>query len=464
MKSNLTSLSLFSFLFVGLFLASFSVHATRVIEGSLGTWIAQDVSPKLSELLTRHPRFKGEPIKIMAMSDGLPIAINDKLTDKIREQLTQDLLSSTEVKIVFDDINRCRPIKVNTILGIEVQKHNSGNHRVLLAMVDTEEGIWLNGTNISWNGKLTSSQRRAFKSRVQHPAATSILASYQTSEIAESLYAQLQCNEEIVPPVFFEPASDNSSQAVLRSLREKVSKTLLTTIDKNIAVSIISLQSPDQYPEDNGSQHPGTILGTYILGLATINDPSQVHRIGEVMVSGARNSGTTNSGLKLTYADNADSPSSDILSEIQIVSHYSRHNACKSGNEECVDISFDLKRPAYTVLFYSVGGQVAPLDCQPPKHRQAGKQFYGLNVPAGHHPGRPSVGFYALAFKDRSAARQVHTAISQNAPKCGGQQDRDGTWVVSLGQLLDLNNEKFRGRTDWQAIHLTRTNTRVTEL
>jgi hypothetical protein len=138
MKFNQPGVLLLIFMVISLLLPSRGAYAARVVDGSLGTWIEREVSPMLSKLLTNHPRFKGEPIKIMSMSDGFPTAVVDELTNLVRAQLTEDLLSGAEVRIVFDDNNRCRPVKVNTILGIEVQKHTSGNHRVSLAMVDIE--------------------------------------------------------------------------------------------------------------------------------------------------------------------------------------------------------------------------------------------------------------------------------------------------------------------------------------
>jgi hypothetical protein len=129
-----------------------------------------------------------------------------------------------------------------------------------------------------------------------------------------------------------------------------------------------------------------------------------------------------------------------------------------------VDVSFDLNQPAYTVLFYSVNGQAAPLSCKPPSQKQVGKQHYGLNVPAGLDPNRPTVGFYALAFKDRSAARQVHSAISNNNSICGGRKQSTSRWMASLTRLLDRYGDKYRDRTDWQAIHLTRYHAQITEL
>lgn len=464
MKFSQPSFSMLSLLMISLLLPWNSVYAARVVDGSLGAWIEQDVSPMLSKLLTNHPRFKGEPIKIMAMSGGFPVVVNNKLTNQIREQLTEDLLSGAEVKIVFDDNNRCRPVKVNTILGIEVQKHTSGKHRVSLAMVDIEEGIWLNGTNISWNGKLTSSQRRAFKAGVERRVAASILASYETSEIAEALYSQLQCNETIISPVFFEPVVDDSGQAVLRHLREKFSSSVLTTIDKNTAASIISLRLPAFYSEGDDLRRQSPVTGSYILGLANIDDPLRVHRIAEVRVSHRGSAGTKISTHQAVYPNTQYPAAPGILSEIHIAEGHSRDNVCEPRKKDCVDVSFDVNQPAYTVLFYSVNGQAAPLSCKPPGRKQTGKQYYGLNVPAGLDPNRPTVGFYALAFKDRAAARQVHSVISNNNSICGGRKQSTSTWMASLTRLLDRYGDKYRDRTDWQAIHLTRYHAQITEL
>ena len=70
------------FIVASLLLPWRGAYAARVVDGSLGAWIERDVSPMLSKLLTNHPRFKGEPIKIMSMSDGFPIAVGDKLTGR----------------------------------------------------------------------------------------------------------------------------------------------------------------------------------------------------------------------------------------------------------------------------------------------------------------------------------------------------------------------------------------------
>ena len=153
---------------------------------------------------------------------------------------------------------------------------------------------------------------------------------------------------------------------------------------------------------------------------------------------------------------------SGILSEIHIAEGHTRDDVCEPRKKDCVDVSFDLNQPAYTVLFYSVNGQAAPLSCKPPGQKQAGKQHYGLNVPAGLDPNRPTVGFYALAFKKRSAARRIHAAIRKNTSNCGGRQQPTSTWVVSLSRLLD--SYSGRHETDWQAIHLTRYHNQITEL
>ncbi len=246
------------------------IQASSVVEGPLGIWITQQASPKLGEILTQHPRFKGERIKIMAMRDGHPIAVTDQLTDHIREQLIEDLLSIADVKIVFDDTNRCNPIRVDIILGIEVQKHDSREHRISLAMVDIEEGIWLNGTNLFWHVRLSNSQRRAFDTSLLNRSTPTVLNIHQTTEIAQALYTQLQCNKAIATPLFFEPAEDDPERKVLRKLIEKISNQTLTTIDKEAAASIITLRY---------------LPGEFILEIVANDHPAQSLRIAEVKIT-----------------------------------------------------------------------------------------------------------------------------------------------------------------------------------
>ena len=417
-----------------------NIQASRLVEGSLGSWIGQQASPKLGEILARHPRFKGEPIKITATRDGHPLAITDQLTDLIREQLIEDLLSLADVKIVFDEPNRCNPIRVNIVLGIEVQTHGAREHRVSLVMVDIEEGIWLSGTNIFWHGRLSSAQRRAFDSRLPHRPTPAVFNARQTPEIAQALYTQMQCNNAIATPIFFEPAESDADGNLLRRLIEKISNQRLVTMDKEAAASVISLR----YAQ-----------GEFSLDLAASGFPDRSQRIAQVRVTG-----TTTATTSAFEPGELHKTRAHILSAIQVAGHHAKNNVCDRRKEHCIDISFELYQSAYTVIFYTANGQVAPLSCELPTRQRPGRLHYGINVPAADSSLRPSVGFYALAFKERSAASALHRALKKNAPKCGGRRLPQENWVASFAHLLHPPPD----RSDWRAIHLTRDHTRTTRL
>ena len=413
-------------------------QAARVIDGTLGTWIAQQASPRLSEILTQHPRFQGERIRIMATEDGHPVPIRDQLTDQIREQLIDDLLSIADVQIVFDDTNRCKPIRVDTILGIEVQEHKSREHRISLAMVDIEEGIWLNGTNVFWHGRLTDDQRRAFNTRLAKRPSTNLFNTSQIAEIAQALHSQMQCNNRIATPIFFEPAVDDPGRKVLRKLIEKISNQALTTLDKEAAVSIIRLEHTPR---------------EFSLGLTRRDLPAAVHRVAAVSLIATPAMKGYTSGASHKVA-----PS--LLSDIQLDERLSRGSVCDVRKDNCADISFEFYQSAYPVIFYTANGQVAPLSCEAPIRQKAGRLHYGLNVPDGNSPTRPSVGFYALAFSDKSDAKAVHQAILEMAPKCGGRQQGNENWAASLQGLMSGQNSRFQ----WRAIHLTRDHSHINQL
>ena len=44
----------------------------RLLTGALGRWLSDSAAPELAEALGRHPRFKGEVIRIVAMRNGKP--------------------------------------------------------------------------------------------------------------------------------------------------------------------------------------------------------------------------------------------------------------------------------------------------------------------------------------------------------------------------------------------------------
>lgn len=427
-----------------------TAYAARVVDGSLGIWLQKDASVRLSDVLTNHPRFKNERIKIMAMHDGHPMAVTNQLTDRIKEQLTHDLLATANVQIVFDDYNRCMPILVNTILGIDITGHSSQEYRVTLAMVDREEGIWLNGTNLSWSGRLTADQRRELHTATQSHAVQDLYRSQQTREIADALYAQLRCQRNIMAPVYITPTEDDITRSVSRRLRERFLSQSQLTGNKQVAASIIYLN----FPETSNS------IRELSLELATADDPDSTHRIAEVAVTHVPFV-TYNPATEPTRTEpTPDYQRRRTLSAIHFSNSRTRKGICKHQPRGCVQVDFELSRPAWVVMFSTAGGVPHSLGCEISESRRPGKHQFRLKVPIAKNPNRPTVGFYALAFEDRSSARAVQRELIRGSANCSKDPTPVDEWAASFSRILN----QYRDQTEWQALHLSRDANGVTTL
>lgn len=99
---------------------------------ALTHWLDHDVAPYLSETLTQHPRFKGEPLRIVSM-DGEALRVpSDRLSDDIAARLTEALLDVDGVNLVWsghEPVGPCRrdPV-VHYRLGIDVSELQHGQH------------------------------------------------------------------------------------------------------------------------------------------------------------------------------------------------------------------------------------------------------------------------------------------------------------------------------------------------
>jgi hypothetical protein len=382
------------------------------------------------------------------MHDGNPVTVNNVLTDQIKQQLTQDLLDTANVQIVIDDQQRCIMRSTRTILGIEVTSHHNRQHRITLAMVDQEEGIWLNGTHLSWSGHLTSDQRRDL---TRKPARVESRQSYtpkQTREIADALYHQLRCQGGIATPVFFAPSENMLTRSVSRLLRERLSSRSQVTVDKNVASSIIHVNYRDTFLGQ----------GEINLELASSATPLITQRIAEVAVvqdpaglAKTKVNPTRNHLPRSSSTADMSSPGR-FLSEIYYQRDQSREGICSTNSEGCALLSFEVLEPAYLVMFSTTEGMPKPLKCDKPAKRYTGKKQFRVVVPIGARDARPTLGIYALAFKNRLAAQAVHQELVRGSSKCTSNPQLVTDWAKTFTQALHNGG----AGSEWSALHLMR--------
>ena len=427
---------------------SLSFHATaqmRLVDGALGVWLLEEVSPQFSELLNNHPRFKGTRIRIMALRDGRPFPITDRLSERIKRQLTQDLLQSADVQIVYDRYQHCQPESVSTVLGIEVLRITPTIYRVVLAMVDTDEGIWLSGTNIVWQGRLDQSQQRFFAQAANAAGGTELPVA-QTDEVVGALQAQLKCHRGIVAPIYFSIEDHAALRDIGRGLKQRISSRSLVTINKSDAQSILSI---------------GVDGNSIYVELATVELPDYRSRIAAVRVNGLTTPATGSNLPAMGYAQDyvrlASTERPDrLLSDLQIAD---RGGVCDRRSRTCVDITFRLNEPAYLVPIYIKDGMAEVVNCRLDKRVGIGFQQYGVNV-STRSQGGSRVGFYALAFKLRSDARAVLSLLRDSSRKCRGSNRFRIPVTTILKPYLSCASNSYEkcgsGQFDWTAIHLSR--------
>ncbi len=107
------------------------------------TWVDQELTPYLAEHLARHPRFKGEPVLLVAMSGADVLPDIDQLSHTLRSRIMDSLLETSGVNLLWRPTVRpwrhhrrperadCRDQgEVHYYLGIEISPVPGGQVRV----------------------------------------------------------------------------------------------------------------------------------------------------------------------------------------------------------------------------------------------------------------------------------------------------------------------------------------------
>ena len=370
MKPDLVIFNLSKILSFALFLViAIPVHAFRVVDGSLGAWLEREASPKLVEMLVRHPRLKGQRLKIMGIEDGNPVALSNKLGADIKDQLTQDLLTQTGIRLVFDERAGCNPDKTRLVLGIVTQRHDSSRHRITIAMVDVEEGLWLGGANFSWNGRLTDSQRLAFRTRLSGIENRHVVDVHQVDLIVDALGKQLDCLPTIESPVYFLQKSGSLEQNIMPRLMQQFNRRSRVVAKQAEAKSILQLQLAPRAGENSELS----------LMLASVESPEQVQQIARVNVSGIV------PGAALVAYSGTDTSAGErgrYLSRLYIDNKKMKNSIgrCANRTPGCVRVNYELYRPAFVVAFYTKNGVPVPFNCRLGPERTVGKHQINKSV------------------------------------------------------------------------------------
>ena len=84
-------------------LATPALADSGLLNAGLGRWLDTDVLPDLGRTLGEHPRFKGETIKLVSLTNGQPTDRTSRLHKAVEARLTHQLLRSSGARIAWTD-------------------------------------------------------------------------------------------------------------------------------------------------------------------------------------------------------------------------------------------------------------------------------------------------------------------------------------------------------------------------
>ena len=228
-------------LVIGLLLP-WQLHAdSGLLSDDLGRWLDTEAIPELAEVLSEHPRFKGETIKVVSLDGGRPTHRTSRLHEAVQAHLTQRLLSRSGVRIAWSD----RPLgacgvqnEAVYLLGVEIERDGSRYHRLNIGMIDVAESVWVSGVNHTWRGRLTATESAALAqavSSVPRGTVENPLPVTASSEIAEAMVRHLKCAlpEGLDGPVYLERSESPVLERIAASLTVELATTPVAAITRD---------------------------------------------------------------------------------------------------------------------------------------------------------------------------------------------------------------------------------------
>jgi len=171
-------------------------------------WLDKEVTPWLTEQLSTHPRFKGLPLQISVMRGGEPESRPDGLSLWMAERLGDRLAAAPGIHLLapggetaldYDGSGRidCRPSPARYLLAVETDARGL-DARVQVRVLDLDDRSWVAGFSRSWNGRLTSTERRRLGERHElewlRGQRSLPFASGQPDLMASRIAASLACD------------------------------------------------------------------------------------------------------------------------------------------------------------------------------------------------------------------------------------------------------------------------------
>ena len=442
--------------------------SNELFGGPLGEWLRRDAQKQLTDLLSTHPRFRGERIRVVVMRDGLPATESNGLTQAIRSQLTHKLAQISNVQLVWGETLRgCQvPKKTPYLLGVEVARESRTRHLVRIAMVDVEEGVWVSGAHLQWRGLLTQAERQASLAVSVDGVAGTIdkpLAASNRAAVVEQLLASIQCSlQGGVDGSVYIAAADESDPLLAQlavQLRKRVLHSAWLTVAENAAAadwqlrlvaaedvgeSVVATLSAQGSAEKDSVQR---LAAVYIRRNAEGAESAGVQRKRLASAGHPRTpiqSGPTQPG-PIKSSRTLPEPGDEFLGEIHPVA-LEPGDKCYSPAANCTEVQFEMANPGYVLVVRKSNNALTLSSCKAPV-RSDGLKRYRFTAADAH---RSDVSIYAVATADRKLASELHQRFLAAVTNCGERAGiRSDVWLANLDTLMN----RVPGKIHWQALY-----------
>jgi len=483
--------------------------SAAVSGADLVTWSDQELAPYVTNLLTEHPRFKGETVVFVALENNTPAPVTNALALALRDRLVDTIVDRPGITIGWQSASEqalhegtnvdCTRDTVHYFLGLEVVQLMEGEYRVTLRVLDAQDRSWVSGTSQTWAGRLSRKQKKAFKqvmtddyfrgSREVPFSSTQpdILAAQLAHELSCKLLRQVAGEYVITPADEAQQSGTGSPLAgTLALVRNNLAGNPALQITSQASAANASLAAKAHPIVGDLHQYWVTITPTRTdLALSPVSVSAYVRLAPSprtpVAVSGAPTSPTPVPVSQLP----AERMTGDLVSPLRVVEPRKRRSCYRAnsarrkhrlvtadhtiGRGDCFFLQTRTERDAAVFLLnYQVIHGLVNLSgraCDQSASWLRARAGETLLFPAANE-GRPSASawqghaglesFYVIAVSDPAVARELGTLIDQLPSRCAlsATQGLIGpelqAWLVDLGEFSD----RWQHPMQWQAVRV----------
>jgi hypothetical protein len=419
------------------------------------------VAPKLGKTLGRHPRFKGETVRLVALTPGDPTGRSNRLAQAVERRLRERLLEFDGLRLAADRPQPdCEPPPpIAYLVRLEVAAAGARQGRVHIAVVDLAEAVWVSGISHRWQGALSAAERSALTAPIVHASpgtAGSPIPLEDPAAVAAAMKADLACAlpRGLDGALYVATPEPLALSRVGLALQAELMFEPLAAVtpDREQARWLLTLEADDSAADVRE------------LNL-TLADAGGGHRqrVASVFVSGSLG-GTGGGDVPAVVAapvpeamPRPEPPGLLTALEMRPARPEGICDDRKARINSCVEIAFELRERAYLFVVSTRDHAVVEAPCDAAIERvDPGPRRYRIRVPPGAFAvdaadTGPDAGFYVLAARERAVAQRLHDTLASAPGACSRAAGRQGAaWLEELDGVL----HRLGDRVSWRAVHV----------